>query len=222
MPTSNHGQTKILRRLGRPPARRIFQLVGCREAADRRLPAGQVQKFCLQSRGRKSPTAEAYWAYVPAKDTRTVNQQIAGRTGRKSAYRLDSLAVDAACSGNPGDMEYRGVHIPNRTGNISEWARCPTAPTTWANSSPWYTPWPGSNRQNSPNTPDLFRLPQRPALGQSRPSAAPNWPVPAATTKFLSSSTAPKNGSLLNRVTNPVLKWNTEEWGEIPADYGRK
>ena len=21
---------------------------------------------------------------------------------------------------------------------------------------------------------------------------------------------------------NPVLKWNTEDWGEIPADYGRK
>ena len=25
-----------------------------------------------------------------------------------------------------------------------------------------------------------------------------------------------------NRVVNPVLKWNTELWGEIPADFGRK
>ena len=23
-------------------------------------------------------------------------------------------------------------------------------------------------------------------------------------------------------VMNPILKWNTEEWGEIPADFGRK
>ena len=26
----------------------------------------------------------------------------------------NSLAVDAACSGNPGPMEYRGVHIASR------------------------------------------------------------------------------------------------------------
>ena len=26
-------------------------------------------------------------------------------------YIVQSLAVDAACSGNPGDMEYRGVYV---------------------------------------------------------------------------------------------------------------
>ena len=25
-----------------------------------------------------------------------------------------------------------------------------------------------------------------------------------------------------HRVTNPILKWETGEWGEIPADFGRK
>ena len=25
-----------------------------------------------------------------------------------------------------------------------------------------------------------------------------------------------------NGVTLPVLKWDTEQWGEIPADFGRK
>ena len=25
-----------------------------------------------------------------------------------------------------------------------------------------------------------------------------------------------------HRVTNPILKWETSEWGEIPADFGRK
>jgi ribonuclease HI len=25
-----------------------------------------------------------------------------------------------------------------------------------------------------------------------------------------------------NNYTTNILKWNTEEWGEIPADYGRK
>ncbi len=26
----------------------------------------------------------------------------------------------------------------------------------------------------------------------------------------------------VNTITNPVLKWETEHWGEIPADFGRK
>jgi len=25
-----------------------------------------------------------------------------------------------------------------------------------------------------------------------------------------------------NSYTNPVVKWQTEKWGEIPADFGRK
>ena len=25
-----------------------------------------------------------------------------------------------------------------------------------------------------------------------------------------------------NRIHNPILKWDTEKWGEIPADFGRK
>jgi ribonuclease HI len=25
-----------------------------------------------------------------------------------------------------------------------------------------------------------------------------------------------------NKYQNPILKWETEDWGEIPADFGRK
>ncbi|MEG1910102.1 MAG: ribonuclease H, partial [Bacteroidales bacterium] len=25
-----------------------------------------------------------------------------------------------------------------------------------------------------------------------------------------------------NVYTNPIIKWNTAKWGEIPADFGRK
>jgi ribonuclease HI len=25
-----------------------------------------------------------------------------------------------------------------------------------------------------------------------------------------------------NTFTNPLLKWDTDSWGEIPADFGRK
>jgi ribonuclease HI len=25
-----------------------------------------------------------------------------------------------------------------------------------------------------------------------------------------------------NKITNPIIKWETDVWGEIPADFGRK
>ena len=25
-----------------------------------------------------------------------------------------------------------------------------------------------------------------------------------------------------HRVTNPIVKWETDKWGEVPADFGRK
>ncbi len=34
-------------------------------------------------------------------------------------FDMNCLAVDAACSGNPGPMEYRGVYLAYRTGSFS-------------------------------------------------------------------------------------------------------
>lgn len=45
-----------------------------------------------------------------------------------AAVLENSLAVDAACSGNPGAMEYRGVHVASRQ-QVSTTVPC-TAPTT--------------------------------------------------------------------------------------------
>ena len=36
------------------------------------------------------------------------------RRSYPTAVLENSLAVDAACSGNPGAMEYRGVHVASR------------------------------------------------------------------------------------------------------------
>ena len=35
----------------------------------------------------------------------------------------NSLAVDAACSGNPGPMEYRGVHVASRQERYQQYRR---------------------------------------------------------------------------------------------------
>lgn len=133
---------------------------------------------------------------------------------------VDSIAVDAACSGNPGVMEYRGVSVrtgeqifhkgpfPNATNNIGEFLAIVHA---------------------------LALLKQRgdtttPIYSDSRTGMA--W----VRDRMCKSKLAPneKNAQLLeivrraetwlrsNACPNRIIKWNTEVWGEIPADFGRK
>lgn len=131
----------------------------------------------------------------------------------------DSLSVDAACSGNPGVLEYQGVdtkssirlfHLgpfPEGTVNIGEFLAIihALAYLKKQNSDiPIYTDsmtaltWLRKKHVNtklvrSKKNDKLFQLVDR-ALFWLR------------------------NNSYKNR----VLKWDTKQWGEIPADFGRK
>ena len=130
----------------------------------------------------------------------------------------DSLAVDAACSGNPGVMEYRGVHtatgeqwfhqaFPLGTNNIGEFLAIVHGLAELQRRKsklPLYTDsktalsWIkkkkcGSKLIRSAQTEPLFALIER-------------------AEKWLQN----------NSYTTPLLKWDTENWGEIPADFGRK
>ncbi len=131
----------------------------------------------------------------------------------------DSICVDAACAGNPGKLEYRGVDtksgaelfrvgpFPEGTVNLGEFLGIVHA---------------------------LAFLKKRdidwPVYSDSRTAIA--WVrKKAINTKLVPSS---KNAELFglvqravnwlkeNRWPNRILKWETEYWGEIPADFGRK
>lgn len=134
--------------------------------------------------------------------------------------RLDALAVDGACSRNPGPMEYRGVWVATGqevfrvgpleggTNNIGEYLAIIHAAALLA-------------RQG---------LTQVPIYSDSRTAQA--W-IRAGRARTTVQRTA-ANGALMDildranawlashRIANPVLKWDTERWGEIPADFGRK
>lgn len=152
-------------------------------------------------------------------------------SSNSSAQRplFPAWAVDGACSGNPGMMEYRGVDaetgaeifhfgpVPGGTNNIAEylaivhvlalmkqWAtREPSMADTYLtmriySDSKTAQSWVrkrqcGSKLQLTEQNKDLFRIIQR----------ADNWLA-------------------VNTYRNPILKWDTEHWGEIPADFGRK
>ena len=136
-----------------------------------------------------------------------------------STVVADSLAVDAACSGNPGKMEYRGVdtksgielfHVgpmEQGTNNIGEFLALVhgLAYLQQRNSSiPIY-----SDSQNA-----ISWVNQKKCKTKLAPNAvnAPIFNLIARAERWLQT----------HSYTNPIIKWNTEAWGEIPADFGRK
>lgn len=131
----------------------------------------------------------------------------------------DSLAVDAACSGNPGHMEYRGVdtksgielfHVgpmPQGTNNIGEFLALVHGLA--------YLQQRGSQipiYSDSRNAITWVR--QKKCKTKLTPNAvnAPIFDLIARAERWLQTHT----------YTNPIIKWETEQWGEIPADFGRK
>lgn len=131
-----------------------------------------------------------------------------------------ALAVDAACAGNPGKMEYQGVQVcngkrifkmgpfPEGTNNIGEFLAIVHA-LSYLNTqgfadTPIYTDsvtgmaWV---RKKKANTKITANERNRPLLD-----------LVARAEKWLQTHT----------YRNPILKWRTEEWGEVPADFGRK
>ena len=134
-------------------------------------------------------------------------------------FDMKCVAVDAACSGNPGPMEYRGVYLLNGqqifhfgpvygTNNIGEFLAIVHALALMKQKGITMTIYSDSRNalnwvkqkkcktklERTPKTEELFRLIER----------AENWL---------------KNNSYSHI---HILKWETDQWGEVPADFGRK
>jgi ribonuclease HI len=132
----------------------------------------------------------------------------------------ESISVDAACSGNPGLMEYRGVWTATKeeifhqgpftegTNNIGEFLAL-------VHGLAWL-------KERKDQT--------TPVYSDSR--IARGWVAAGkARTKLQRTSRSEKLFKLIeraeawlkaNRWENDVLRWDTKSWGEIPADFGRK
>jgi len=132
---------------------------------------------------------------------------------------LDSIAVDAACSGNPGLMEYQGVDVKTGfqifhfgpveqgTNNIGEFLAIVHALALFYKNNPNLTIYSDSHTA-------LLWVKNKKTRTRLEPTEV-NRPIFALiqrAEKWLQENT----------YTNPVLKWDTEKWGEIPADFGRK
>ena len=131
----------------------------------------------------------------------------------------EAIAVDAACSGNPGAMEYRGVYLANGreifhfgpihgTNNIGEFLAIihglAILKQKGLDSMPIYSDSVNAQlwvRKHHCKT-TLVRNDKTEKLHQMIERAE----------AWLKSNT----------YRNPIIKWQTDKWGEIPADFGRK
>ncbi len=130
----------------------------------------------------------------------------------------DSICVDAACSGNPGVMEYQGVDIKTReqlfykkfelgTNNIGEFLAIVHALALFKQqglATPIYT--------DSRNAMKWVRDKKCKTTLPRNSHTEQLWQVIERAETWLQQ----------NAYSNPILKWDTERWGEIPADFGRK
>ena len=136
---------------------------------------------------------------------------------------LNAIAVDGACAGNPGVMEYRAVrvidgsevfHIGAKknligTNNIAEYIGMIHLAAMLAAQGDFSTPIYTDSRNTLAW---LRRGHSRTSLGRDE-RTAPALDLLARADAWLAA-----NGP----ISNPILKWQTDLWGEIPADFGRK
>ena len=130
-----------------------------------------------------------------------------------------SIAVDAACSGNPGLMEYRGVHVADYTEIFHV----------------------GPFEDGTNNIGEFLAIVHALALLSKNGKSEPIYSDSVSAIKWVEKKKCntklkktDKNLNIfdlisraekwleLNSYPNRILKWETKKWGEIPADFGRK
>ena len=161
-----------------------------------------------------------------ARQEMALYRQMAARKAEAVNYaamniRGDAIAVDGACSRNPGPMEYRGVSVgtgkeifrvgpvANATNNIGEYLAIIHAAALLRQRGDFTTPiysdsrtalaWIRAGHHRSKIVPNAGNARACDLLRRADAWLAANGPI-----------------------RNPLLKWDTENWGEIPADFGRK
>jgi ribonuclease HI len=188
---------------------------------DASLQVQGVNGAKYKSFGSKADAEKAfrgnYWAYA-GQDTKTVKKSLADL--EKIGVHLDALAVDAACSGNPGDMEYRGVHIRTgqqvfHVGPLAEGTNNVGEFLALVHGLAWLA------QRNSPNIP-IYSDSRNAQLWIKARQCKTKLERTGRNDEVFALIERAEKWLASHRITNPIVKWKTDEWGEIPADFGRK
>lgn len=132
---------------------------------------------------------------------------------------LRALSVDAACSGNPGVMEYRGVLVETKR----EVFRVGPFPKGTNNIGEFLALVHGISLLKKHNITMPIYSDSVTGIAWVRNKRCKTLLPREAETEALLDLVARAEAWLRD---NPheadIRKWNTEAWGEIPADFGRK
>ncbi len=132
---------------------------------------------------------------------------------------LNALAVDAACAGNPGVMEYRGVLVDSRR----EVFRIGPFPKGTNNIGEFLAIVHGLSLLKKHNLKMPIYSDSITAIAWVRNKRCKTLlPRDAETQQLLDLVLRAEQWLQHNSYDTPVLKWDTPNWGEIPADFGRK
>ena len=130
----------------------------------------------------------------------------------------NALAVDAACSGNPGQMEYRGVYVATGeeifhfgpmfgTNNIGEFLAIVHGLALL--------------KQKGIGIP-IYSDSRNALLWVKEKRCKTKLPRNAGSEELFGYIDRAEKWLRQNSYSTTLLKWETGEWGEIPADFGRK
>lgn len=140
------------------------------------------------------------------------------RPGSDNPPVLDALAVDAACSGNPGLMEYQGIYIPTRTRVFHYIAEKGTN-----NIGEFLAIVHGLSYLKKHRLNQIIYSDSANAISWVRQKQCKSkLPVDASTADLWDYIHRAENWLRTNTYTTEIRKWDTDRWGEIPADFGRK
>jgi len=176
------------------------------------FPGAQYKAFDSQKEAEEA-LKKNYWASIQAAEKK---DKPAGNVGKPI---VPSLSVDAACSGNPGVLEYQGVDTATKEVVFKQ------------------GPFP----QGTVNLGEFLALVHGIAYLQKNNLPYPIYSDSITAIAWVRDKVVKSklelndtNAELFeridralewlknNKITTKVLKWETEHWGENPADYGRK
>jgi ribonuclease HI len=179
------------------------------------FPGAQYKSFAR----REDALAAFEKDYDEVKGSDTKTFRLTPDELRAQGVILDSVCVDAACKGNPGDVEYRGVDpatgeelfrkgpYPQGTQNLGEFLAIVHA-----------LAWLKNLQRDCPVYSDSETAMAWVRRGQARTKMRRS----AANRRIFALVERAMHWLAENSYPNRILKWRTDQWGEIPADFGRK
>ena len=166
----------------------------------------------------KIAASQNYWQVVKATKSSEVLNLLDSNADMPKP-EIISMSVDAACSGNPGKMEYRGVWtatgeelfrmgpFEGATNNIGEFLAIVHG-LAWLKKQNLAMPI----YSDSMTAQAWIRQKKCKSKLETTGKNAAVFELVTRAEKWLSE----------NKYDTKILKWQTDLWGEIPADFGRK